>query len=108
MIHITLADWLTDDDELGQQPQYAMSVIAARSGIGRTTLLRYEEWGVVSPDRTGRERLYSDADLDRILRVQRLMSDLGINLAGAAAVLHMREQVIALQRELLSLRSENT
>lgn len=107
IIRVSVADWLTDDDDPGTQPQYAMSVVAARSGLGRTTLLRYEEWGVVSPERSGGDRLYSEADVDRILRARRLIDDLGVNLAGAAAVLHLREQVIALQRELLALRSQN-
>ena len=51
VIRVSLTDWLTDDDEPGTHPQYAMSVVAARSGLGRTTLLRYEEWGVVNPAR---------------------------------------------------------
>jgi MerR family transcriptional regulator/heat shock protein HspR len=84
-----------------------MSMVAARSGLGRTTLLRYEEWGVVNPKRSGRDRLYSEADLDRLMRAQRLIDDLGVNIAGAAAVLHLREQVIALQRELTDLRRQN-
>ena len=106
IVRVSLADWLIDEDDPGTQPQYAMSVVAARSGLGRTTLLRYEEWGVVSPERTGRDRLYSEADLDRLLRAQRLVEDLGVNIPGAAAVLHLREQVIALQRELTALRNQ--
>ena len=39
-------------------------------------------------------------------RIRRLVEDLGINLAGAAAVMHLREQVIALQRELDDLREQ--
>src|SRR3712207_9370173 len=73
-----------------------------------TTLFRsrYEEWGVVNPTRTGRDRLYSEADLDRLMRAQRLIDDLGVNIPGAAAVLQLREQIIGLQRELSDLRSE--
>jgi DNA-binding transcriptional MerR regulator len=107
VIRVSLTDWLTDDDDPGTQPKYAMSVVAQRSGLGRTTLLRYEEWGVVNPTRSGRDRLYSDADLDRLMRAQRLIEDLGVNIPGAAAVLHLREQVIALQRELSDLRSKS-
>jgi MerR family transcriptional regulator, heat shock protein HspR len=106
VVRVSLTDWLTDEDEPGTQPQYAMSLVAARSGLGRTTLLRYEEWGVVSPARKGKERLYSEADLDRLMRAQRLIDDLGVNIAGAAAALHLREQIIALQRELMVLRDQ--
>ena len=108
VIRVSLTDWLTDDDdEPGSHPKYAMSMVAARSGLGRTKLLRYEEWGVVNPARNGRDRLYSDADLDRLLRAQRLIDDLGVNIAGAAAVLQLREQIIALQQELTALRSQS-
>ena len=107
VVRVSLTDWLTDDDEPRTQPQYAMSIVAARSGLGRTSLLRYEEWGVVNPARSGRDRLYSEADLDRLIRAQRLIDDLGVNIAGAAAVLQLREQIIALQRELMALRSQS-
>jgi MerR family transcriptional regulator/heat shock protein HspR len=107
VVRVSLTDWLSDDDEPGTQPQYAMSIVAARSGLGRTSLLRYEEWGVVNPARSGRDRLYSEADLDRLIRAQRLIDDLGVNIAGAAAVLQLREQIIALQRELMALRSQS-
>ena len=41
-----------------------------------------------------------------VLRIRRLVDDLGINLAGAAAVLHFAQQVIALQREMHALREQ--
>jgi MerR family transcriptional regulator/heat shock protein HspR len=68
--------------------------------------LRYEEWGLLEPERSGRGRLYSDADIERVKRIRRLVNDLGVNLAGAAAVMHLRRQVIALQREMQALRDQ--
>ncbi len=103
-VHISLADWIVDDED--SEPRYAISVVASRSGVGRSMLLRYEEWGLIEPARTGRQRLYSEADIEQAMRVRRLMDELGINLAGAAAVLHLRQQVIALQREMDQLRSQ--
>ena len=105
-IRVSLADWIADD-EVNNEPRHAISVVTARAGVARTTLLRYEEWGVVTPARRGKERLYSEADLDRLMRAQRLIDDLGVNIAGAAAALHLREQIIALQRELSDLRSQS-
>ena len=58
------------------------------------------------PIRSGRRRLYSEADIEHVQRIRRLVDDLGINLAGAAAVMHLRQQVIALQRELDDLRQQ--
>ncbi|MBA3449940.1 MAG: MerR family transcriptional regulator [Chloroflexia bacterium] len=104
VISVTITDWIVDD--VSDQPRYAISVVAARCGVRVSTVRRYEEWGLVEPTRTGPRRLYSEADIDRVLRVRRLVDDLGVNLAGAAAVLHLRKQVIALRREMQSLRDE--
>lgn len=103
MIRVSLADWIADDEQ-NDEPRHAISVVTARAGVGRATLLRYEEWGLLEPARAGRQRLYSESDIEQVLRVRRLIDDLGINLAGAAAVLHLRQQVIALQRDLHAMR----
>lgn len=105
VIHVTVTDWVVEDGS-DDEPRHAISVVAARSGVGSGTLRRYEEWGLLEPARSGRRRLYSEADIERVLRIRRLVDDLGVNLAGAAAVLHLRHQVIALQREMQTLRDQ--
>ena len=105
VVRVSVTDWVIDDGT-SDEPRYAISVVAARSGVRTTTLRRYEEWGLLEPARAGRQRLYSEADIERVLRIRRLVEDLGINLAGAAAVLHLRQQVIALQREMQALRDQ--
>ena len=102
---VSVTDWVVEDGA-SDEPRYAISVVAARSGVRTTTLRRYEEWGLLEPARTGNRRLYSEADIDRVQRIRRLMDDLGVNLAGAAAVLHLRQRVIALQREMEALREQ--
>jgi MerR family transcriptional regulator/heat shock protein HspR len=102
---VTVTDWIIDDAAY-DEPRYAVSVVAARCGVHVGTLRRYEEWGLLEPARAGQRRLYSESDIDRVLRIRRLVDDLGINLAGAAAVLHLRQQVIALRREMETLREQ--
>ena len=102
-LRVTVSVWRADE-AASDEPRYAISVVAARCGVHKRTLLRYEEWGLLEPDRAGQGRLYSEADIERVLRVRRLVDDLGVNLAGAAAVLHLRQQVIALHGELDALR----
>jgi MerR family transcriptional regulator, heat shock protein HspR len=104
-VHISVTDWMVEDGP-HDEPRYAISVVAARCGVRKGTLRRYEEWGLLEPARSGRQRLYSEADIDHVLRIRRLVDDLGVNLAGAAAVLHLRQQVISLQRELDALREQ--
>ncbi len=102
---VSVTDWVFEDDAR-DEPRYAISIVAARCGVQKGTLRRYEEWGLLEPVRAGQRRLYSDADIERVQRIRRLVEDLGINLAGAAAVMHLRQQVIALQRELDELREQ--
>lgn len=93
------------DDEPSHEPRYAVTAVAVRVGLRVETVRRYEAIGLIEAarDETGLAR-YSDADVDRIRRARRLIDDLGVNLAGAAAILHLRQQLLALQRELRSLR----
>lgn len=102
---VSISDWMVDDQG-SDEPQFAIAIVAARCGVRISTLRRYEEWGLLQPSREGRRRLYSESDIDHVLRIRRLVNDLGINLAGAAAVLHLRQQVIALQREMEDLRDQ--
>jgi len=105
VLRVSVTDWLIDDGAR-DEPRYAISVVAARCGVRKGTLRRYEEWGLLEPVRSGRRRVYSEADIEHVQRIRRLVEDLGVNLAGAAAVMHLRQQVIALQRELEDLRQQ--
>ena len=105
VLHVSVTDWVVDNGAR-DEPRYAISVVAARCGVHKGTLRRYEEWGLLEPVRAGRRRLYSEEDIEHVQRIRRLVDDLGINLAGAAAVMHLRQQVIALQRDLDDLREQ--
>ena len=79
-------------------PRYMISIAAQLVGMHPQTLRMYETRGLVRPGRTpGGTRLYSDRDLDRLRTIQRLTTELGLNLAGV-------QRVIALEDELESLR----
>jgi len=93
--------------EPSREPRFAIGVVAARCGIHPQTLRQYERLGLVEPQRTsGNFRLYSEADIERLLRIQRLVNDLGVNLAGAEVILNMREQLLALHRQLDELHRQ--
>jgi MerR family transcriptional regulator/heat shock protein HspR len=54
----------------------------------------YEAKGLVRPHRTpGGTRLYSEADVERLRIVQRLTSELGLNLAGVELVLRLEDEL---------------
>ncbi len=58
------------------------------------TLRVYESKGLVRPGRTpGGTRLYSEADLERLRVIQRLTTELGLNLAGVEHVLRLEDEL---------------
>ncbi len=88
------------------EPRYEIGAVAVRCGIHPQTVRQYERLGLIQPARSrGNFRLYSEADLERLQRIQRLVNDLGVNLAGVEVILHMRERIVVLQQEIQALRS---
>ena len=77
-----------------QRPRYMISVAAELVGMHPQTLRMYETKGLVRPHRTpGGTRLYSEADVERLRIVQRLTSELGLNLAGVELVLRLEDEL---------------
>ncbi len=76
------------------RPRYMISVAADLVGMHPQTLRLYESKGLVRPGRTpGGTRLYSEKDLERLRLVQRLTTELGLNLAGVEQVLRMQDEL---------------
>jgi MerR family transcriptional regulator, heat shock protein HspR len=77
-----------------ERGRYMISVAADLVGMHPQTLRIYEAKGLVRPQRTaGNTRLYSDADLERLRLIQRLTTELGLNLAGVEHVLRLEEEL---------------
>jgi MerR family transcriptional regulator, heat shock protein HspR len=90
-----------------ERPRYMISVAAELVGMHPQTLRIYEQKGLVRPRRTaGNTRLYSDADVERLRLIQRLTSELGLNLAGVERVLHMEDELQRMHRRLERMEQE--
>ena len=88
-------------------PVYVISIVARMVGMHAQTLRQYERIGLVEPKRSGGNiRLYSRADVARLRQVQRLIADLGVNLAGVEVILRMNEKMQEMEREMEALRNE--
>jgi MerR family transcriptional regulator/heat shock protein HspR len=75
-------------------PRYMISIAAELVGMHPQTLRIYENKGLINPKRTrGNTRLYSDADLERLRLIQRLTTELGLNLAGVEVVLRLEDEL---------------
>jgi len=88
------------------QPIYTISVAArlVRPAHGRTaeddykpihaqTLRMYDRLGLVKPQKVGKNRFYSDRDIEKLQRIQHFTQDIGINLAGVAYIFALLEQM---------------
>ena len=76
------------------RPRYMISVAAELVGMHPQTLRIYESKGLVRPGRTaGNTRLYSERDIERLRLIQRLTSELGLNLAGVELVLRLEDEL---------------
>ena len=92
---------------MDDRPRYMISVAAELVGMHPQTLRMYEQKGLVQPKRTaGNTRLYSEADLERLRLIQRLTTELGLNLAGVEAVLGLEEQLQRMQSQVERLERE--
>ena len=92
---------------MDDRPRYMISVAAELVGMHPQTLRIYETKGLVTPQRTaGNTRLYSEADLERLRLINRLTTELGLNLAGVEHVIRLEEQIRRMQRTMERLERE--
>lgn len=88
-----------------QRGVFMISVAAELSHMHPQTLRMYEARGLVSPQRSAKNtRLYSQRDVERLCRIQRMTSEQGLNLAGVETVLEMEERVGKMRAELERVR----
>jgi MerR family transcriptional regulator/heat shock protein HspR len=92
---------------MDDRPRYMISVAAELVGMHPQTLRIYENKGLVRPKRTaGNTRLYSEADLERLRLIQRLTTELGLNLAGVETVIRMEDELERMRGRLDRLEAE--
>ena len=92
------------------EPMFVISVAARLVEMHPQTLRYYERAGLLKPTRSsGKIRLYSQREIDRLRKIARLTSELGVNLAGVEIIIDLTERIETLQewtkkreKELLS------
>jgi len=85
---------------------FMISVAAELADMHPQTLRIYEARGLITPKRSPKNtRLYSQRDVERLRRIQRMTSEQGLNLAGVETVLEMEARVEHMQRELERARA---
>ena len=107
---------MVSPEQFQQDPCFVISIAARMVGVHAQTLRYYERVGLIWPSRSvGRQRLYSQADIERLRRIKTFTEDMGMNLAGAEVALKLVErieelelQVQALETKLLRVSQPNT
>jgi MerR family transcriptional regulator, heat shock protein HspR len=83
---------------------FMISVAAELAEMHPQTLRMYEARGLIEPKRSPKgTRLYSQADVDRLRRIQEMTAELGMNLAGVERVFELEQQLEATARKVATL-----
>src|SRR5882757_1180643 len=84
---------------------FMISVAAELAEMHPQTLRMYEARGLITPKRSPKNtRLYSQADVERLRRIQRMTSEEGLNLAGVETVLELERRVERMRAEMANMR----
>src|ERR671910_558435 len=106
------------EEEQGREPQareegaldeergvFMISVAAELAHMHPQTLRMYEARGLIAPKRSPKNtRLYSQADVERLRRIQRMTTEEGLNLAGVETVLEMERRLERMRGEMQRMR----
>jgi MerR family transcriptional regulator/heat shock protein HspR len=83
-----------------------LEALAESAGLHPAVVQRFVDCGLIDPSAREGTRLFFDAEAaPRLRTIARLRDHLGINLAGIAVILEMRERLAALQREIEKQRA---
>src|SRR5437870_2278957 len=92
-------------DVSAERGVFMISVAAELAEMHPQTLRMYEARGLIAPKRSPKNtRLYSQADVERLRRIQRMTSDEGLNLAGVETVLELERRLERMRAEMARMR----
>ena len=88
---------------------YTMAVAARITGMHPQTLRKYERAGLIRPSRqSGNQRLYSQADIQRLRRIRYLVEVRGVNIAGLELALAMADRLDAVESDATQAQLQDT
>jgi len=82
--------------------------LARACGLHPGLVEQFVDYGLLEPlAGAGPRSLFPASAVERLRRIIRLKCDLGVNLAGIAVILEMRERFVSLQEELARLQGRS-
>jgi len=84
---------------------FMISVAAELAEMHPQTLRMYEARGLITPKRSPKNtRLYSQADVELLRRIQQMTSEEGLNLAGVETVLELEQRLERMRADMSRMR----
>jgi len=84
---------------------FMISVAAELAEMHPQTLRMYEARGLIAPKRSPKNtRLYSQADVERLRRIQQMTNEEGLNLAGVETVLELEHRLERMRADMAKMR----
>jgi|SwirhisoilCB3_FD_contig_51_3906036_length_477_multi_2_in_0_out_0_1 MerR family transcriptional regulator/heat shock protein HspR len=81
------------------EPVYMIGVVVDLTKMHPQTIRLYERLGLVTPQRKSKNRLYSEADVERLRQIRRFTQEMGVNLAGVEIILDLLQRLEQAQAE---------
>ena len=69
------------------EPLYPIGIAAKLIEVSPATLRIWESKGLIKPSRLGKDRYYSDCDMDQLNYIKHLLQDEGVNIAGVKNIM---------------------
>jgi len=85
---------------------FRLSEIITVCSVTEEFILSLEQERLISSVVRKAEKVYSLDQVDRIRIAHNLVGEMGVNLEGVEVALHLRDQIIAMRRRLVSLMTE--
>ena len=84
---------------------FLLEDLANAAGVHPELAEKFVSYGLIEPlVQTGVQAIFSASSVERLQSIITLRDELGVNLAGIAVVLNMKERLKAAQREVKLLR----
>jgi DNA-binding transcriptional MerR regulator len=84
---------------------FRISEVVTVCSVTKEFILSLEQESVITSVTRKKEKVYPLDQVDRIRVAHNLMGEMGVNLEGVEVALHMREQIMAMRRELARMMS---
>jgi MerR family transcriptional regulator/heat shock protein HspR len=83
-----------------ENQRLTLEALAERAGFHPAVVQAFIDCGLIEPSaREGARMLFDEEVVPRLRMIGRLRENLGVNLAGIAVILNLRDRLSALQRE---------